>query len=66
MQDAVTIAVQGAPIAPGAGRERWRAVARNVFPFLVVGAIWEIVAWAGVFPHRLFPTLEEIRAPSSN
>jgi NitT/TauT family transport system permease protein len=57
MQEAVTIAVQGAPLTPGAGRERWRAAARNVFPFLVVGAIWEIVAWAGVFPHRLFPTL---------
>jgi ABC-type nitrate/sulfonate/bicarbonate transport system permease component len=44
--------------APGA--ERWRAVWRNSFPFLVVGAIWEIVAWAGIFPHRLFPTLEDI------
>ena len=27
---------------------------------MVVGGIWEIVAWAGVFPHRLFPTLEEV------
>jgi NitT/TauT family transport system permease protein len=31
-----------------------------VFPFVVLGGIWEIVAWAGVFPHRLFPTLEEV------
>ena len=31
-----------------------------MFPFVVVGTIWEIVAWAGVFPHRLFPTLEEV------
>ena len=27
---------------------------------MVVGGIWEIVAWAGVFPRRLFPTLEEV------
>src|SRR5476649_2107336 len=62
MPDAVTIiAVTGVPERPAsAGRERWRAIARNVFPFLVVGSIWEIVAWAGVFPHRLFPTLEEV------
>ncbi|HLA20913.1 MAG TPA: ABC transporter permease, partial [Pseudolabrys sp.] len=26
----------------------------------VVGTIWEIVAWMGIFPHRLFPTLEEV------
>jgi NitT/TauT family transport system permease protein len=25
-----------------------------------VGALWEIVAWAGIFPHQLFPTLEDI------
>ncbi|MEP7030109.1 MAG: ABC transporter permease [Pseudolabrys sp.] len=47
-------------LGPVPGEARWRAVARNIFPFVVVGAIWEIVAWAGVFPHRLFPTLEEI------
>lgn len=62
MQDAVTtIAVSGA-----AGRsrtsERLRLIARNIFPFVVVGTIWEIVAWAGIFPHRLFPTLEEVAA----
>jgi NitT/TauT family transport system permease protein len=44
------------------GHERWRAVWRNVFPFLVCGALWEIVAWAGVFPARLFPTLEVVAA----
>src|SRR6202142_2956409 len=62
MQDAVTtIAVAGVGERPAsAGRARWRAIARNAFPFVVVGAIWEIVAWAGVFPHRLFPTLEEV------
>ena len=57
MQDAVAIS---APTGASRGEERWRAAARNAFPFAVVGGIWEIVAWAGVFPHRLFPTLEDI------
>jgi NitT/TauT family transport system permease protein len=39
---------------------RLRVIWRNLFPFLVVGAIWEIVAHLGVFPARLFPTVEEI------
>ena len=61
MQDAVTttIPVGEVPDRPQA-RDWARLVLRNVFPFLVVGAIWEIVAWAGVFPRRLFPTLEEV------
>jgi NitT/TauT family transport system permease protein len=60
MQDAVTtIDVAGAPERP-AGGARWRVIARNAFPFLVVGAIWEAVARAGVFPHQLFPTLEDV------
>ncbi len=41
---------------------RWRALWRNAFPFLVVAAMWEIVARAGVFPSRLFPPLEVIVA----
>jgi len=41
---------------------RWRVVWRNAFPFLVVAAMWEIVARAGVFPSRLFPSLEVIVA----
>ena len=36
---------------------RWRVIARNTFPFLVVFALWEIVARAGVFPAKLFPSL---------
>jgi ABC-type nitrate/sulfonate/bicarbonate transport system permease component len=61
MTDVVTsIAVTSAGGTPGV--ERWRLVVRNVFPFLVVGAIWEIAAWTEVFPRRLFPTLEEIGA----
>ena len=37
-----------------------RTAAGNLFPFLVMGAIWEIVARAGVFPAVLFPTLEKV------
>ncbi|HEX6320630.1 MAG TPA: ABC transporter permease [Burkholderiales bacterium] len=33
---------------------------RAAFPFIVVAAIWELVALSGVFPPRLFPPLEEI------
>ncbi|MGH6663676.1 MAG: ABC transporter permease [Pseudolabrys sp.] len=58
MSDAATIAVMSS--APSRGGERLRLIARNAFPFIVVGAIWEIVAWAGLFPHRLFPTLEDV------
>jgi NitT/TauT family transport system permease protein len=36
---------------------RWRAIARNAFPFVVVLGLWEIVARAGVFPPKLFPSL---------
>jgi NitT/TauT family transport system permease protein len=42
------------------GEERWRVIARTAFPFLVVAALWEIVARAGIFPRRLFPPLEEV------
>ena len=35
-------------------------IVRNIFPFAVVGGIWEIVARAGIFPRRLFPTLEDV------
>ncbi len=62
MQDAVTTIGVTEAAGRSAGSERWRAVARNLFPFVVVGTIWEIVALAGVFPHRLFPTIEEVAA----
>src|SRR6185437_5660153 len=58
MQDAVTLAA--APAPSSRVHDRLRLIARNAFPFVVVGLIWEIVAWAGIFPHRLFPTLEEV------
>jgi NitT/TauT family transport system permease protein len=59
MPDAVsTIAVAGIDgRAEHRASERLRVVARNVFPFIVVGGIWEIVARAHVFPEKLFPTL---------
>jgi NitT/TauT family transport system permease protein len=39
-----------------------RRAARNAFPFIVVGAMWEAVAHAGYFPPRFFPPLEVIAA----
>ncbi|HEX5455413.1 MAG TPA: ABC transporter permease [Stellaceae bacterium] len=41
-------------------RRRLAIVARTVFPFAVVGAIWEAIAHAGIFPIKLFPPLETI------
>ncbi len=61
MQDAVSIAVAPAPPSGRIG-ERLRVIARNAFPFLVVGAIWEAVARSGAMPPKLFPTLEQIAA----
>lgn len=60
MQDATTITVSAPERAESAGRERLRLIVRNIFPFAVVGGIWEIIALAGVFPRRLFPTLEDV------
>src|SRR5580693_8927241 len=39
-----------------------RRVWSNLFPFVVVGAIWEAVAHAGLFPPRFFPPLEAVAA----
>lgn len=59
-------APDGAALAPASparqGGEWWRSIWRNAFPFLVVGAIWEVVAHLGLFPPRLFPTLEQVVA----
>jgi NitT/TauT family transport system permease protein len=59
----------GRAFTPAPGRARpsetsapWRVAARNAFPFLVVGALWEITAHFGLFPPRLFPPLETIAA----
>ena len=55
-------AVDARAVASTPANERWRSIWQNVFPFLVVGALWEIIAWSGVFPVRLFPRLETIAA----
>ena len=34
----------------------------TIVPFVVVGALWELVARSGAFPRRLFPPLEEVAA----
>jgi NitT/TauT family transport system permease protein len=62
MYDAVPApAPASAEFAPSAAREPvWRIVARTAFPFIVVGAVWETVARLGVFPPRLFPSLEVV------
>ena len=44
------------------GESRWRIIARNAFPFLVVALAWEVTAHLGVFPRKLFPPLEEVAA----
>ena len=67
MQDAAPAALVHAPAHPGAKSIRaedavWRVIARTAFPFIVVGLIWEIVARSGMFPPKLFPTLETIAA----
>ena len=60
MTDAVQ-AASASPAAPAApGGQALRIIARNGFPFLVVGIIWEIVARSGMFPRKLFPPLEDI------
>ncbi len=41
---------------------RCGASARNAFPFIVVGALWEAVAHLGLFPAQFFPPLETIAA----
>jgi len=60
MQDAVTTIAVTSQSGRADAAGRLRLIGRNVFPFVVVGALWEIVAWADIFPRRLFPTLEEV------
>lgn len=60
MQDVAAISAVASRSAPNRTTERLRIVARNIFPFLVVGAIWEMVAWVGIFPLRLFPPIETV------
>src|SRR5271157_3162365 len=39
----------------------WRAW-RVIYPFIVVGALWEAIARLGIFPVQFFPPLESIAA----
>ena len=60
MHDAITAPAQAVDLPTVAREPAWRVVARTAFPFLVVGALWELVAHLGIFPPRLFPSLEQI------
>jgi NitT/TauT family transport system permease protein len=61
MQGADTDSKSGALTGSSSTAEpRWRAAARTAFPFLVVGALWELVARMAIFPPRLFPRLEVV------
>jgi NitT/TauT family transport system permease protein len=63
MPQAQSIRIGDKTPASGADREsRWRVVLRTAFPFVVVAAIWEILAHAGIFPERLFPPVEVVVA----
>lgn len=46
--------------APNRTGAWWRTPARTAIPFIVVFGLWELVARLGIFPKRLFPTLEEV------
>src|SRR6266850_1680011 len=54
----ITTDASALPALPTSPEEsRWRVVARNAFPFLVVALLWETVARLGIFPPKLFPSL---------
>ena len=62
MTDAVQAVSVSDVVPANRGEPLWRVIARNAFPFIVVGIIWETLARSGRFPRKLFPTLEEIAA----
>jgi NitT/TauT family transport system permease protein len=49
-----------AALTPSAVGARWRSLVLTAYPFVVVAALWEIVAKLGLFPPRLFPPLEQV------
>ena len=62
-QMSIAIGLTGKPHSARSSIARsLKSAAANAFPFLVVGGLWEIVAHLGVFPERLFPTIETIAA----
>jgi NitT/TauT family transport system permease protein len=68
MYDTLNSSTATVPLGEAGAREDapWRVVARTAFPFLVVGGAWEIVAHLGIFPARLFPSLETVAATFVN
>jgi NitT/TauT family transport system permease protein len=68
MYDTLNSSTATVPLGEAGAREdaTWRVVARTALPFLVVGAAWEIVAHLGIFPARLFPSLETVAATFVN
>lgn len=62
INDASTVsAVAGAPARSARG-SYLSSFVLNVYPFVVCALIWEIIAWMGIFPPRLFPRLEVVAA----
>lgn len=55
-----TIDAGAAPASAARRPSVMRRILEAVFPFVVVLGAWEIVAHLGVFPARLFPTLETV------
>jgi len=49
-------------VSESALASRLRAIGRNAFPFLVVGILWELLAYSGLLPTRLFPPVETVAA----
>jgi NitT/TauT family transport system permease protein len=57
--DAYVPVIAGTAVVHEKESRAW-VLARTAFPFFMVGALWELVAHLGVFPPRLFPTIETI------
>jgi NitT/TauT family transport system permease protein len=57
-----TLAAPASAAPSATGESRLWVIARTALPFLVLGTIWEIAAHSGMFPPRLFPSLEVIAA----
>jgi NitT/TauT family transport system permease protein len=53
----ITANTQAPPVTAASGESRLHVIWRNAFPFIVVFGLWEIVARAGIFPPKLFPSL---------
>jgi NitT/TauT family transport system permease protein len=57
-----TLAAPASAVPSATGESRLWVIARTALPFLVLGTLWEIAAHSGMFPPRLFPSLEVIGA----